>query len=212
MKQPTSERILVFLKQQGPKTSQQLAEQLSLTSMGIRKHLLLMREEGRVTDYSVAEKQGRPSQFWQLTDQGHAQFPDRHSELTVTMIETIRSVYGEEGLDKLITKREQETIQQYKTQLDPLTSLSKKVQTLVKLRTDEGYMAVAERDNNGDYWLYENHCPICSAANSCMNFCRSELDIFQAVFGNTVKIERTDHILAGARRCAYKINHKKSND
>jgi predicted ArsR family transcriptional regulator len=57
-----------------------------------------------------------------------------------------------------------------------------------------------------DGWmLIENHCPICSAATSCQQFCTSELEMFQRLFENEATITRTDHLLVGARRCAYKI-------
>jgi predicted ArsR family transcriptional regulator len=35
--------------------------------------------------------------------------------------------------------------------------------------------------------------------------CREELSLFRAVLGDKARVERTDHILAGARRCAYLI-------
>jgi predicted ArsR family transcriptional regulator len=57
-----------------------------------------------------------------------------------------------------------------------------------------------------DGWLLiENHCPICSAAQECQQFCKTELDTFQAVLGTQASVERIDHLLAGARRCAYKV-------
>jgi predicted ArsR family transcriptional regulator len=31
------------------------------------------------------------------------------------------------------------------------------------------------------------------------------LSLFRAVLGDKAQVERTDHILAGARRCAYRI-------
>ena len=43
------------------------------------------------------------------------------------------------------------------------------------------------------------------AAAACQGFCRAELALFQAALGDGVSVERTDHILAGARRCAYRI-------
>ena len=39
-------------------------------------------------------------------------------------------------------------------------------------------------------------------------FCRAELEVFQDTLGAGVIVERTDHILAGARRCAYRITAK----
>ena len=39
---------------------------------------------------------------------------------------------------------------------------------------------------------------------TCQGLCRSELAIFQSLLPSAT-VERTDHILAGARRCAYRI-------
>ena len=58
---------------------------------------------------------------------------------------------------------------------------------------------------DGSWYLNENHCPICSAAKACSGLCKNELDVFQSALGATVKVERVDHILAGSRRCSYKI-------
>jgi predicted ArsR family transcriptional regulator len=66
-------------------------------------------------------------------------------------------------------------------------------------------MAEWTRLDDGSFLLAENHCPICAAARACQGFCRSELELFKAVLGKRVTVERQDHILAGARRCAYRI-------
>jgi predicted ArsR family transcriptional regulator len=69
-------------------------------------------------------------------------------------------------------------------------------------------MAEWRTDDDGSLLLVENHCPICAAAATCQGFCRSELEVFQDVLGPSVAIERIEHILAGARRCAYRIREK----
>ena len=74
------------------------------------------------------------------------------------------------------------------------------------LRAAEGYMAKWSREDDGTYLLVENHCPICAAAAACQGFCRAELALFRTALGECVTVERTDHILAGARRCAYRIS------
>jgi predicted ArsR family transcriptional regulator len=51
----------------------------------------------------------------------------------------------------------------------------------------------------------EDHCPICAAAATCQALCRSELAIFRKLLGQGVAVVRVDHVLAGARRCAYRV-------
>lgn len=66
-------------------------------------------------------------------------------------------------------------------------------------------MAECEPLEDGAFLLIESHCPICAAARSCQGLCRSELAVCRAVLGSDVRVERSEHVLAGARRCAYRI-------
>jgi predicted ArsR family transcriptional regulator len=66
-------------------------------------------------------------------------------------------------------------------------------------------MAEWSPDPGGGFLLVENHCPICAAAAACQGFCRAELQAFRNALGPDVVVERAEHILAGARRCAYRI-------
>jgi predicted ArsR family transcriptional regulator len=147
---------------------------------------------------------GRPTRLWHLTDAGHARFPDTHAELTLRLIDAVRSALGEAALERLIRIREAETLQAYRGAVADAHKLADRLARLSEIRSREGYMAEWRADGAG-FLLLENHCPICAAATACQGFCRSELDVFRTVLGPGVSVERTDHILAGARRCAYRI-------
>ncbi|WP_199610092.1 helix-turn-helix transcriptional regulator [Flocculibacter collagenilyticus] len=203
-KKVNSERILYLLKSDGPQTAQTLAHTLDMTSMGSRQHLQVLESEGLVSTFDKAEKRGRPAKYWQLTPAGHQRFPDRHAELTIQMLDSVKSIFGDEGLNKMITQREQHTQALYLSSIKPSDSLENKVAKLTHLREQEGYMAVYEPHQKG-FLLIENHCPICAAAASCQNFCRSELATFRTVLGESVHVERVEHILNEARRCSYYI-------
>src|SRR5262249_45361273 len=100
--------------------------------------------------------------------------------------------------------REEETRRAYTAALADATTLRARVALLAKLRSRDGYMAEWRADGEG-FLLLENHCPICAAARACQGFCRAELEIFRDVLGPGVAVERIEHGLAGARRCAYRI-------
>ena len=57
----------------------------------------------------------------------------------------------------------------------------------------------------------ESHCPICAAATVCKGFCETELDLFRAVLGPEIDVERVEHIVSGDRRCAYRIMQGKAD-
>jgi predicted ArsR family transcriptional regulator len=202
----TADNVLFLLKTRGPQTAQKLAELLDLTSMGARRQLESAQEKGLVAFEDVADKVGRPSRRWHLTEAGHARFPDRHADLTLQMIQQVRTLFGEGGMDKLIAAREQESQAAYQAALaQGEQTLPGRVAALAQARDAEGYMAETEVQADGSLLLIENHCPICAAASSCQGFCRSELQVFQRVLGEGCQVERAEHLLSGARRCVYVI-------
>ena len=201
----TADQALFLIKTRGPQTAQQLAALLDLTSMGARRQLEAWQEKGLLTYEEVADKRGRPSRRWLLTEAGHARFPDRHADLTVQLIDQVRGLFGDAGLDKLIAAREAVSEQQYRVHLRNASALPERVAALVQARSSEGYMAAVETRGDGSLLLVENHCPICAAARQCQQFCRSELDLFQRVLGPDCSVGRVEHMLNGARRCVYVI-------
>lgn len=199
----SASRLLYLLKSRGPLPTAALARTLGMTAPGVRQHLAKLAAEALVEHADETGRVGRPRRIWQLSAAGHARFPDTHAELTVNLIDAAREVFGPKGLDRLIARREAATLAAYRAALADAGDLGARVRALAKQRTTEGYMAEARRQPDGSWLLVENHCPICAAATACQGFCRSELDVFRIVL--QAKVERSEHLLAGARRCAYRI-------
>ncbi len=200
----TVDRILQIVKRDGSVTAKQLSSELGMTTMGARQHLQGLEDEDILSTHDVKVKVGRPTRHWALTQKGHEQFADRHGELTVQFIEAVEHIFGKEGLEKVTSEREKLTLQNYRQHLASCDSLESKLQKLVSLREQEGYMAELEQDEYG-FILIENHCPICKAATRCPSLCQSELNVFQTLLGSETCIERTEHIISGQRRCIYRI-------
>lgn len=205
-----ADRLLMLLKTRGPQTAADLGAVLAITGEAARQQLLKLAGDGLVEATAEVRGVGRPSQVWRLTASGHARFPDTHAELTVQLIHTVKTVLGEEALERLITVREQETRATYTAALEGAVDLQERIARLSAMRNREGYMAEWRVESDG-YLLIENHCPICAAATACQGLCRAELDLFREVLGAETTVTRVDHILAGARRCAYRITHLNSD-
>ncbi len=200
----TVDRILQIVKRDGSVTAKQLSSELGMTTMGARQHLQGLEDEGILSTHDVKVKVGRPTRHWELTEKGHEQFVDRHGELTIQFIEAIELIFGKDGLEKVTSEREKLTLHNYRQHLAQCDSLKSKLQKIVSLREQEGYMAELEQDEHG-FILIENHCPICKAATRCQSLCQSELSVFQTLLGNETSVERTEHIISGQRRCVYRI-------
>ena len=205
-KQKVKHRILHLLKTGGPQAASALAEQLQITPMAIRQHLQALQSDQLVTYEEERQPVGRPIKLWQLTTQGNQLFPDTHADLVVKLIAGVRKVYGEQGIDALLSERTQSQIVAYSAELKEEINWKQRVAAIAKIRSLEGYMAeVVERADN-KLLLVENHCSIEKAAQSCSQFCRSEWAVFKALLGPEVSIERVEHIINGDRRCAYLIS------
>jgi len=197
--------VLDHLKLDGPLDAEALAGLLGVSAMAVRQHLYSLAEEGLVAYDEEARPVGRPAKLWYLTQAADSFFPNGHQDLTVGLLGNLRQAFGEAGMDKLLRARAEEQTDLYRGEMNLKSSLGDRLEALAAIRTGEGYMAAVESAGGGDYLLIENHCPVCAAAAACQGLCALELEVFRAVLGDGVTVERSDHILAGARRCAYAV-------
>ena len=134
-------------------------------------------------------------------------FPDAHQGLAVEMIKSVEELFGAKGLAKIIERHGAVQRETYGAMLNGAGAPGERIKRLAKARSSEGYMAEVKKDGR-DWLLIENHCPICSAAKACTGLCANELKVFQDVLGPNLSIAREEHILQGARRCAYRVQEK----
>jgi len=199
--------ILDQLKRYGPQSVKVLAKRLNMTTMGIRQHLQDLQKNDLVTTTTEARQtRGRPLHLWRLTADGHDQFPTRHQELSLELLATIRDELGDSVLVDLVDKQSHKTANRYKALLAGIDDFEHRLTALADIRTRDGFMAEVRLLPDQNWLLIENHCPICSAAKNCRRYCESELDLFRELLGDQIEIWRTEYLLEGNRRCAYKIS------
>ena len=198
-------RIVEMLKRADSATAQELAAQFSTTTTAVRQHLDALEHAGLVERFEgPIVGRGRPAIRWRTTSLSQELFPDRHGELTVELLASIRNRLGEAALQQVIDQRAGEQLCAYRNAMDG-KPVAVRVRALAERRTQEGY--IAEAIPQGDGWLLvEHHCPICVAATECQGLCRSELDVFQQALGPEVTVRREQHLLSGDTRCAYRIS------
>ena len=205
MEDKGAKRVLHLLKSAGPQTADGVARKQKITVVAARQQLGRLLERELVTFEDQRDGVGRPKRLWSLSEKGNAQFPDSHAAVTVDLIHAIDAVFGAEGMERVIEERERITRKLYAERVRPGRTVAERAKLLAEQRAEEGYMAEVKRLPDGALMLVENHCPICVAAKACQGFCRSELKLFRDILGPDAKVEREEHILAGARRCAYRI-------
>ncbi len=201
----TRQEIIRLLKQEGSLDATALANQLGVSGMAVRQHLYALEADGLISYQEEARAVGRPAKLWQLTAAANSFFPEGYAELTLTLLRSVSEAFGDAGLEQLLEVRNQKQIAAYRNAMPANGSLQERLQVLAELRTSEGYMADLQTERADHYLLIEKHCPICTAAAACAGLCNKEIELFQAVLGEDVTIERIEHIIAGQKRCVYQI-------
>ena len=199
-------RIIEQLKRVEGGTAPQLAEWFGLTDTAVRQHLEALEVAGLVErTATVPAGRGRPPVTWRLSPLAADLFPDRHAELTVEIVHALRTSLGEAALETVLAARAAQQVDAYRRLVGPASSsVPVRVRRLAAQRSLEGYLADVV-DDGEDLLLIEHHCPIAGAAHACVGLCAKELETIQATLGDDVVVERTQHLVAGDTRCAYRI-------
>jgi len=227
--------ILLRLKMRRPLSAPALAGHLGMTGMGVRQHLNALLAGGYVAQADLQappRTRGRPVRPWQLTGKGHAQFPDAHTDVAITLIASVRQAFGESGMEVMVQRWGEQQLDRYRAMLGEAAltfdnaDFPARLEALARLRTEDGYLCEVKAlgGGAGEAWLLiENHCPIRAAATACPSYCGAELELFRALLGADigadigagkdadplagpeVTVERVNHVLTGARRCAYRV-------
>ncbi|MBR2567636.1 MAG: transcriptional regulator [Paenibacillus sp.] len=201
----TRRSIVKLLKHHGAMDALHLANELHVTAMAVRQHLYRLQEEGLVSFSEEPRSMGRPAKMWALTSEANRLFPDGYADLTISLIESMKEAFGEDGLDRMLDIRNRNQIMEYQSKVSKDLTLKERLNAFAASRTAEGYMAEIIENEDGSYSFVEKHCPICEAARACSGLCKKEVEMFKQVLGADLEITRSEHILEGDIRCVYVI-------
>jgi predicted ArsR family transcriptional regulator len=201
----THRLLLTMMKKSGPLSVGDMANQLGITEMAVRRHLNNMERDGLVETTLVRQPMGRPSNKYSLTAHSDNQFPNNYHNLTLDLLEELELGSGEVVINQLFDKRKDKLIGKYASRMSA-QSLKGKVATLTQIQNDNGYMAVWEQDEQGNYVINEFNCPIAQVANKYNHACQSELALFGQLL--SVEVERVECLAKDGKKCKYVIQNK----
>ena len=182
-----------------------MASRLGISAMAVRQHLYILMAEELVTYQEQPRRLGRPAKMWGLTPGAAARFPDAHADLAENLLGAALAVFGRDGVGRLLSHCSQRQIAADCARLGRGGSLRRRLAELVVIRNAEGYMAEVQGQADGSFLLVHNHCPIAAASAVCEQLCDAEMEVYRAVLGKRVVIARSESMMAGARRCAYRV-------
>ena len=203
--QPTRRKIILALKQRGGLTAAELADQLGITSMGVRRHLTML-ERDRLVRYDLVQRgKGRPSYVYSLSSEADNLFPKNYAALAKELLGYL-AAEDDQHVIELFDQRAQRRIRQAKSRLDG-KSLTDRVAGLADILRDEGYLAEWEQVDPDTYLLSEHNCAVHDVAEEFRAACGSELTFLQAILPDA-EVTREHHMMGGDLMCAYRIRRK----
>jgi DeoR family suf operon transcriptional repressor len=149
---------------------------------------------------------GRPQFTYHATDLADAIFPKAYAALTNDLLGYLAEE-NNDTVDRLFARRRDDRIANAQQRLAPKRSLGAKVEELARILDEDGYLATAERVGRDHFRIVEHNCAITAVARRYGQACTSEIDFIRAVLPDT-QVERTSHIIEGARHCAYDIERR----
>jgi predicted ArsR family transcriptional regulator len=197
--------LLLLLRKQPGLTVSELASQMELTGMGVRRHLESLAADGLVESSECMRRGlGRPALGWRLSASGLELFPRRYDSLALDVLEDIGEHAGPEAVDAVFERRTEKLVAEYEQQLASAAGLEARVQGLARIRDEAGYLANATPEN-GDFILTENNCAVHRVAARYPAVCAMELALLRRVMGPDVEVTRIAHTMAGDAVCAYRM-------
>ncbi|HSH25463.1 MAG TPA: metalloregulator ArsR/SmtB family transcription factor [Massilibacterium sp.] len=198
----TREEILHLLKHDVEMTVTQLANELGITEMAVRRHLNALEKDGYVETTLIRQAMGRPLHIYFLTDLGHELFPRQYDQLSLTLLEELEDMLSRDVVRQLFEKRQQGMIDTYKKKLRRLQSKEEKIQALAEIQDENGYMVEVEEKIDGTVHIRQYNCPISKVAKNYKEACSCEMKLYRDIL-ETEKVECKSRLSDGDACCEY---------
>jgi predicted ArsR family transcriptional regulator len=200
----TRQAVLKLLKTRGSATASELAGQLGLTDMAVRRHLAALEQDGYITPVTVRQPMGRPAFVYQLTEEAEHFFPKNYHLLMLDLLEELElGQSGSDAVGELFEARRRKLLGRYASRMQG-KKLRDRVAELADIQNAGGYMVeVEDSRDDSEFVLHEYNCPIAQVAGRYQQACQCELTLFRELLGTSV--ERTECLAKGGGKCTYRI-------
>ena len=199
---PTREKIILLLKKRGPMAIDELSRELSITSMGIRQHLLSLERRGLIEYMTKRQGIGRPAFLYKLTAKADDLFPKEYDKFMINLFRDIEKNDGREKIDEILKWRRNRIVKDAKEGLADKKSIGEKMLALKEILEADGYFPEIS-ESSTHYILKLFNCPIFKLAAEYKEVCRHDLGMFRELLGKD--LNRDECINSGNPSCTYSL-------
>ena len=198
----TRRRLITAIKKKGTMAVGDLADELGVTGMAVRKHLAGLERDGLVTATLEHRETGRPRYVYSLTQLAHDLFPQSYHHIALNVLDDIAELYGPAEVNRVLGRRSDRMEERYRKAVEG-KDIPDKVADLSRMRDEDGFLADWEREGDA-FVLREHHCPLFQVASEHPVACSLELQMFRNLMPEA-EVSRSHCQVDGQHVCTYHI-------
>lgn len=200
--------ILEILKETGGATVAELAERLDMAPVSVRHHLDILQGDalirvGRVERNGAV---GRPQQFYVLTGEAAALFPDNFAALAAGLVRQLKDVLPPEQVVKAFQSVAHEIACECDLPSLQHLPVEERLERVANFLNRRGYLARWESipaEEGGGYLLHKFNCPYSGVSEQHRELCVMDQMLIDELVGEHCC--RTRSVADNGKCCTYTI-------
>jgi len=200
---PTKQKLLNILKKDQKLTIKEIMAYFTISEIAVRRHIHELIQQGFLKQQSIKQEIGRPYYTYELTEKGHATFPNENETLPLEILQDLEAIQGQEAVEDVLAQRMERERTQFLKEVES-EDFDEKVATIVRIQEDKGFMIEYDQINDGDYEIRNYNCPIINIASKYQQVCSNEKQVLGEVFPHSKVISRSC-IASGGKFCKWVI-------
>ena len=189
MMRPSHAALIEALKRSDGMPVSDLARELKMSYMGVKGHCVKLAKLGYLEEWRVPREKkevGRPEKLYRLTKKCDPLFPSAGVDLTLSVLESVRKLFGDSAPEKLLFKYFQDLQNEWTPKLKTAKSLVEKATRLADLRDKAGWFGRCHYDSSEGFRLEEYHSPLAEIYKVYPNAVRMEVQMMERILGTRV--------------------------
>ena len=205
----TRRHILRLVVEEGPVSVVQLAQELSLTTAGIRRHVAALEEAGEITVHTGAVPgragRGRPARRYVATPRGQEVLTSAYSDLAAQALEFLAQLGGQDAVRDFARQRVADMSTRHGDAVAAAgPDVADRVSALAAALSADGYAAsVRPLPGGRAIQLCQGHCPVHAVATRFPELCEAEAQLFSRLLG--VHVQRLSTLASGGHVCTTHV-------
>lgn len=204
---PTKQKLLNVLKKEHQSTIKEIMVSFEISEIAVRRHIHELEQQGFLRKRSIKQEIGRPFYTYELTQKGHATFPNENRTLPLELLQDLEHLQGKQAVNALLAQRMDREREQF-IAITNNKSFDQQIDAITNLQDEKGFMIECDQTAQGDYEIKNFNCPIINIATSYQQVCANEKKVLKEVFPSS-KVLSKSSLATGEKYCKWVITKPK---